>query len=169
MAKMAIAEAHGGREASRPIKPTRPRWVTMAIEVSHCGSGCTLGDLIAEWAIFALALTVAGRALFAEYIGDYVLALAFGIVFQYFAIAPMRDDRRVLQLLARERLARQPRHQDRDVKGWRLAPIGAGSKCRACSPPNGSVDGAMGPRALLARRLDLADFRRYGLGTRGRR
>jgi hypothetical protein len=33
---------------------------------------------------------VAGQALFAEYIGDYLLALAFGIVFQYFAIAPMR-------------------------------------------------------------------------------
>jgi hypothetical protein len=83
-------EPHDGHEASRPIKPTKPRWATMAIEVSHCGSGCTLGDLIAEWTIFALALTIAGRALFAEYVGDYVLALAFGIVFQYFAIAPMR-------------------------------------------------------------------------------
>jgi hypothetical protein len=68
----------------------RPGWVTMAIEVSHCGSGCALGDLISEWLIYALALAVAGRVLFAEYIGDYVLAVAFGIVFQYFAIAPMR-------------------------------------------------------------------------------
>ena len=68
----------------------KPRWVSMAIEVSHCGSGCTLGDVIGEWTIYALALTVAGHVLFAEYIGDYVLALAFGIVFQYFAIAPMR-------------------------------------------------------------------------------
>jgi hypothetical protein len=68
----------------------KPRWVTIAIEVSHCGSGCTLGDVIAELVIYALALTVAGYALFAEYIGDYLLALAFGIVFQYLAIAPMR-------------------------------------------------------------------------------
>jgi hypothetical protein len=58
--------------------------------VSHCGSGCTLGDLISEWVIYAFALAVAGRVLFAEYIGDYVLAVALGIVFQYFAIAPMR-------------------------------------------------------------------------------
>ena len=64
--------------------------MTIAIEVSHCGAGCSLGDLIAEWTIYALALTVAGHALFAEYIGDYALALALGIVFQYFAIAPMR-------------------------------------------------------------------------------
>ena len=62
----------------------------MAIEVSHCGSGCTVGDLISEWVIYALALTIAGRTLFAEYLGDYVLAVAFGIVFQFFAIAPMR-------------------------------------------------------------------------------
>jgi ABC-type antimicrobial peptide transport system permease subunit len=58
--------------------------------VSHCGSGCTLGDVIAEWTVYALALTVAARPLFAEYIGDYLLALAFGVIFQYFAIAPMR-------------------------------------------------------------------------------
>jgi hypothetical protein len=70
--------------------PARPRWVTLATEVSHCGAGCSLGDLIAEWTIYALALTVAGQALFAEYIGDFALALGLGIVFQYFAIAPMR-------------------------------------------------------------------------------
>ena len=62
----------------------------MAIEVSHCGAGCTLGDVIAEFAIFALGLTIAGVTLGAEYVGDYILALAFGIIFQYFAIAPMR-------------------------------------------------------------------------------
>ena len=73
-----------------PSDERRPGWVTMAIETSHCGSGCALGDLIAEFAIFWLALSIAGLALGAEYIGDYLLALAFGIVFQYFAIAPMR-------------------------------------------------------------------------------
>jgi hypothetical protein len=68
----------------------RPDWASMAIEVSHCGSGCTLGDVIAEFAIFALGLTIAGLALPVEYVGDYLLAVTFGIVFQYFAIAPMR-------------------------------------------------------------------------------
>jgi hypothetical protein len=69
---------------------SRPWWVTMATEVSHCGAGCTLGDVLSEWLIFALALTIAGTTLWAEYAGDYVLALIFGIAFQYFAIAPMR-------------------------------------------------------------------------------
>ncbi len=89
---------HAQHEMARPSgqheapagERTRPRWVTMAIEVSHCGAGCSLGDVISEFAIFALGLAVAGVTLGAEYIGDYILALAFGILFQYFAIAPMR-------------------------------------------------------------------------------
>jgi len=68
----------------------KPGWATMATEVSHCGSGCALGDVLSEFVVFALALTIAGTTLWAEYAGDYLLALAFGIVFQYFAIAPMR-------------------------------------------------------------------------------
>jgi hypothetical protein len=75
---------------AQPGERARPSWVTMAIEVSHCGAGCSLGDVISEFGIFGLGLTIAGVALGAEYVGDYVFALAFGIVFQYFAIAPMR-------------------------------------------------------------------------------
>ncbi|MCW2907925.1 MAG: rane protein [Actinomycetia bacterium] len=88
-----IAGAAGLDSADEPAPPgerARPWWVTMAIEVSHCGSGCTLGDVIAEFAIFWLGLTIAGVTLGAEYAGDYIFALAFGIIFQYFAIAPMR-------------------------------------------------------------------------------
>jgi len=88
-----IAGAAGPGDADEPAPPgerARPWWVTMAIEVSHCGSGCTLGDVISELAIFWLALTIAGVTLGAEYAGDYIFALVFGIIFQYFAIAPMR-------------------------------------------------------------------------------
>jgi hypothetical protein len=81
--------ARAGAVAMEPDR-RRPWWVMMATEVSHCGAGCVLGDVISEFVIFWLALTVAGEAWPAEYTGDYVLALAFGIVFQYFAIAPMR-------------------------------------------------------------------------------
>ena len=80
----------GAGQAAPLDERARPWWVTMAIEVSHCGSGCTLGDVVAELAIFGLGLTIAGLTLGAEYVGDYFFALAFGIIFQYFAIAPMR-------------------------------------------------------------------------------
>ena len=74
----------------RDEPPDKPAWATYAVGVSHCGAGCTLGDIIAEFAVFALAVTVAGQMLFAEYLGDYFLAVVLGLVFQYFAIAPMR-------------------------------------------------------------------------------
>jgi Domain of unknown function (DUF4396) len=76
-----------GRAGTGRVKPG---WAAMATEVSHCGAGCALGDVISEFLIFALAVTIAGTTLWAEYAGDYLLALAFGIAFQYFAIAPMR-------------------------------------------------------------------------------
>jgi hypothetical protein len=70
--------------------PEQPRWAAIAVGVSHCGAGCTLGDIVAEFAVFLLGFELAGQVLFAEYVGDYVLAVALGLVFQYFAIAPMR-------------------------------------------------------------------------------
>jgi hypothetical protein len=74
----------------RDQPPGKPGWASTALGVSHCGAGCTLGDIIAEFAVFGLAATIAGQALFAEYVGDYLAAVSLGIVFQYFAIAPMR-------------------------------------------------------------------------------
>ncbi len=70
--------------------PERPAWSGVATGVSHCGAGCTLGDLIAEWCVFGIGATIAGLALVPEYLADYVAAVSLGIVFQYFAIAPMR-------------------------------------------------------------------------------
>ena len=78
------------REQGLDEPPERPGWTSVALGVSHCGAGCTLGDIVAEWVVFALGLQIAGTALLAEFVGDFALALALGIVFQYFAIAPMR-------------------------------------------------------------------------------
>jgi Domain of unknown function (DUF4396) len=74
-----------GRRSGR-----RPSWAGVVVSASHCGAGCALGDVIAEFAIFFTGFTLFGSMLATEYIGDYVLAYAFGIVFQFFAIAPMR-------------------------------------------------------------------------------
>jgi hypothetical protein len=88
---------HGRPNSSRWLEergldspPDKPGWATTAIGVSHCGAGCTLGDIIAETAIFLIGIELLGRALWPEMIGDYAAALALGILFQYFAIAPMR-------------------------------------------------------------------------------
>ena len=67
-----------------------PFSVSVGISDTHCGAGCALGDAIGEWALFAFGATIAGAALWPEYIADFLLAFVFGIAFQYLAIVQMR-------------------------------------------------------------------------------
>jgi hypothetical protein len=66
-------------------------WQGVAVSATHCGAGCALGDIIAEWAVFGAALTIAGATIWPEYLIDFALAYVFGIAFQYFAIKPMNE------------------------------------------------------------------------------
>ena len=61
-----------------------------ALAVSHCGAGCTLGDIVGSSLVLALGLEIAGLGLWAELPLDFALAYLLGIVFQYLTIAPMR-------------------------------------------------------------------------------
>lgn len=64
----------------------------------HCGSGCMIGDILAETLGFVIppVLVAFGwhwlfdEKIFATWGLDFVFAFALGIVFQYFAIVPMR-------------------------------------------------------------------------------
>ena len=68
----------------------RPLWQTVALATTHCGSGCTLGDLLAESLMAVAPLSLFGQRVFGGWLLDYVAALVFGIAFQYFTIQPMR-------------------------------------------------------------------------------
>lgn len=79
---------------------TKPPFAAMVLKgTSHCGAGCALGDLIAEWGAFIFPVvavwfgwhTVFAEKTFAVWIPDFLLAFLLGIVFQYFTIKPMRD------------------------------------------------------------------------------
>lgn len=67
-----------------------PFSVSIALGTTHCGAGCSLGDIIAEWFVFFFPLTLLGQKVFATWTLDYVLAFLFGIAFQYFTIKPMK-------------------------------------------------------------------------------
>jgi hypothetical protein len=92
------AHAAMERHEEMPSKAQTPFPVMVANGVLHCGSGCTLGDICAEWLVFLVPAVavwfgwhgVFGEKMFATWIVDYLFAYAFGIVFQYFTIAPMR-------------------------------------------------------------------------------
>lgn len=78
------------RQHGRQAAPEKPPWATIALGVSHCGAGCTLGEIIAEFSVYAAGIAIVGQALLAEYVGDYVLAVLLGLIFEFFAIAPAR-------------------------------------------------------------------------------
>ena len=73
-----------------PPGKQRPFWQKVALGVTHCGSGCTLGDLLSETMVVAAPVRFLGSRVFGAWIVDLALAFLFGIVFQYFTIAPMR-------------------------------------------------------------------------------
>jgi hypothetical protein len=68
-----------------------PTWRQTAVSDSHCGAGCVIGDVVSEFSLFSLGWMLFGSSLYAEFVGDLLLAWLFGIAFQYFAIKPMRN------------------------------------------------------------------------------
>lgn len=71
-------------------KAGKPFWQIAFVAVTHCGSGCTLGDIWSEFMLFFTGFAFAGTLFKSELVMDYILAYLLGIVFQYFTIAPMR-------------------------------------------------------------------------------
>ena len=90
------ASVDGATDMHDEDKPPFP--VMVAKGTSHCGAGCTLGDIIVEWVAFAVptvAVWFGWHSLFTDktvavWIPDYIMAFGIGIFFQYFTIAPMR-------------------------------------------------------------------------------
>lgn len=53
----------GKRHGEEPASQRKPFWQSVSVGVSHCGAGCTLGDIIGSWIVFAGGLTIAGMSL----------------------------------------------------------------------------------------------------------
>ena len=87
------------RQDGQPMPAkAQPFAVAVGKGALHCGAGCMLGDVLAEWlAFFVPALTlwlgypsVFNDEMFAVWVLDFIFAFGLGIVFQYWAIVPMR-------------------------------------------------------------------------------
>lgn len=93
------AQAAMQRGETMPSLSETPFPAMVGKGTSHCGAGCTLGDIIAEWLVFfvpAIAVWSGWHSLFAErmyavWVVDYLFAFTIGVAFQYFTIKPMRD------------------------------------------------------------------------------
>jgi hypothetical protein len=80
-----IERPSAGKDAGKSPSPEQT-----AVSVTHCGAGCTLGDLASEWLLFATGWAFLGGEFSTRLLLDLLLAWGFGIVFQYLTIAPMR-------------------------------------------------------------------------------
>ena len=89
----------GRAPAPHEKRESLPFPVMVGKGASHCGAGCTLGDLIAEWLAFGVPVialwfgygSLFSDKIFAIWILDFILAFAIGVAFQYFTIKPMRE------------------------------------------------------------------------------
>lgn len=75
----------------KPPGKKKPFWQSVAVGALHCGGGCTIADIIAESVLLAFPLVLFGKKLYGAWAVDYLLALCIGILFQYYAIKPMKD------------------------------------------------------------------------------
>ena len=88
-----------GRHGRSTGEDEPPFPVVVAKGATHCGAGCTLGDIVAEIVVltFPGVLTLFGwhelfsTEIYAEWGLAYVCAFGLGVAFQYFTIVPMRD------------------------------------------------------------------------------
>jgi hypothetical protein len=85
-----MSHGHGAHEKPFPA--------SVGIADTHCGAGCTLGDILSEWLAFFFPVitvwfgyrSIFSQQIFAVWVLDYIFAFVFGIGFQYFTIAPIR-------------------------------------------------------------------------------
>lgn len=78
-----------GMEMPGMEMPARPKWQSVVLSTLHCGAGCTLADIVGEWALYFVPVAIGGSLLAGTWVTDYLLALLFGIGFQYAAIRGM--------------------------------------------------------------------------------
>ena len=84
---MHMAEARGEEMPGKK----KPFWQKAALAATHCGAGCLLGDLCAEWLIVLVPFTLFGKQIFGAWALVYAFVYGFGIAFQYFTIVRMRS------------------------------------------------------------------------------
>lgn len=71
-------------------KNSRPFWESIFVSATHCGAGCTIGDVISTWIIFVGSIVIFGSILATAFILDFTFAWLLGVIFQYLAISEMR-------------------------------------------------------------------------------
>lgn len=83
-------ELHNG-EMHSMNQDKKPFWQSVAIGALHCGSGCAIGDMLAETFLLFVPVVIFGSSLAGSWTVDYIFAFVIGIIFQYYALKPMKN------------------------------------------------------------------------------
>lgn len=86
------AMAGAKERGEEPPSKRKPFWQTVGVAATHCGAGCTLGDLLVEGVVLSfVSFTLFGHHIFGAWVIDYAAAFLLGVAFQYFTIKPMKN------------------------------------------------------------------------------
>jgi len=66
----------------------KPFWQSVSIDALHCGSGCTIGDILAETLLLFVPVVIFGSNLAGSWTIDYVFAFVIGIFFNIIPSSP---------------------------------------------------------------------------------
>ncbi|WP_299259979.1 DUF4396 domain-containing protein [uncultured Kushneria sp.] len=82
---------HGGHEhqGRHHHHGDKPKWQGVFVSATHCGGGCTLGDIVATPLATVLGFTLFGSHMAGHFLLAFVAAYAFGVLFQYLPIREM--------------------------------------------------------------------------------
>lgn len=83
---------HGHQHGHGHSHGDKPFWQGVFVSTSHCGGGCVLGDAIAAPLMSLSGAVVFGSALLGHFVGEFIAAYAFGILFQFLPIRAMGED-----------------------------------------------------------------------------
>ena len=61
-------------------KTSRSFWESIFVSATHCGAGCTIGDIISTWLIFIGAIVIFGSILITAFILDFTFARLLEVV-----------------------------------------------------------------------------------------
>jgi len=114
--KEAVMTARRQRHA--PPAASKPFWQSVGVAATHCGSGCALADLIVEWSVLLLPVTMFGSVVFGGWLVDFIVAFVLGIAFQYFTIKPMKN------LSAKDGLVAALKADTLSLTAWQLGMYG---------------------------------------------
>ncbi|WP_110668804.1 DUF4396 domain-containing protein [Salinicola halophilus] len=82
---------HGGHESHHHHGGDKPQWQSVFVSATHCGGGCTLGDVVASPLATLTGFALLGSSVCGHFALAFVCAYLFGVLFQYLPIRAMSD------------------------------------------------------------------------------